>query len=137
MFTYCKMMNVDFTAWDVSNVKSMTSMFEGTDSFVGTGVSQWDVSEVQSMDFMFARTTLFNADLSAWDVEDVLSMDAMFYNTLAYTAISISDWPVTVGTSMAGLLCNVTALNPFALSTMSWATSDIDCSGNFTWGTDF
>jgi uncharacterized protein YjbI with pentapeptide repeats len=132
MFSFAKMMNADFTTWDVSNVEFFTSMFYEADMFTGAGVSQWDVSSAEEMDFMFSKTALFDADLSDWDVQDVGNMNAMFYDAMSFQALGITEWPVSSGTSMAGMICNATGINPFV--TLSWAPANSDCTGNFTWG---
>ncbi|EEU8400458.1 DUF285 domain-containing protein [Campylobacter lari] len=65
--------------WDVSNVKSMTSMFEGCENF-NQDLSSWDISKVKNMDFMFENCVNFNQDLSNWDTSKVDYMHKMFRN---------------------------------------------------------
>ena len=61
---------------DVSNIKDMSNLFEGTD-FNGD-ISQWDVSNVVDMRYMFYGCNTFNKDISAWDVSNVANMTGMF-----------------------------------------------------------
>ncbi|EAI3912586.1 BspA family leucine-rich repeat surface protein [Campylobacter lari] len=65
--------------WDVSNVKSMASMFEGCENF-NQDLSSWDISKVKNMDFMFENCVNFNQDLSNWDTSKVDYMHKMFRN---------------------------------------------------------
>ena len=53
--------------WDVSNVASMSFMFNRAKSF-NCDVSKWDVSNVTSISLMFKRAKSFNCDISKWDV---------------------------------------------------------------------
>ena len=70
--------NGDISQWDVSNVKDMRCMFDGSD-FNGD-ISQWDVSNVEDMAYMFKGSD-FNGDISQWDVSNVTDMTRMFYNS--------------------------------------------------------
>ena len=81
--------NGDISKWDVSNVKSMLSMFYHS-SFNGD-ISKWDVSNVEDMRFMFSQS-VFNKDISDWDVHNVKSMNGMF----EYSKFNkdISKWDV-------------------------------------------
>ena len=53
---------------DVSGVKDMSALFEGTD-FNGD-ISKWDVSNVENMGHMFSDSK-FNGDISKWDTSSV------------------------------------------------------------------
>ena len=70
--------NGDISQWDVSNVKDMRCMFNGSD-FNGD-ISQWDVSNVEDMAYMFKGSD-FNGDISQWDVSNVTDMTRMFDNS--------------------------------------------------------
>ena len=65
----------DISQWDVSNVKSMNSMFY--ESKFDGDISNWDVSAVKNMQEMFFRSK-FSGDLSEWDVSNVVNMRGMF-----------------------------------------------------------
>ena len=64
---------VDLNDINVSNIKDMSSLFDGTgfkNGFNGK-ISQWDVSNVTNMSYMFYRCESFNQDISGWDVSKV------------------------------------------------------------------
>lgn len=90
--------NGDISGWDVSNVRTMTSMFEGS-KFTGD-ISGWDVSNVESMYSMFSKSR-FNGDISQWDVRHVEDMRLMFFMSMFKG--DISDWDVQEDTDMESM----------------------------------
>jgi len=80
----------DISDWNVSNVKSMVSMFKNS-NFNGD-ISGWDVSNVENMSWMFGESK-FDDDISNWDVSNVKNMTCMFANSkFSGKNGSISDW---------------------------------------------
>lgn len=69
--------------WDVSNVKDMSLMFKGLETF-NEPLNNWDVSSVEVMIAMFAGAEAFNQPLDKWNVNRVRSMKGMFYGTKAF-----------------------------------------------------
>ncbi len=88
--------NGDISKWDVSNVKNMADMFNGS-TFNGD-ISGWDVRSTTNIAGMFALST-FNGDISGWDVRNVTKMGWMFYKAKAFNK-DISDWAVDKVTDM-------------------------------------
>ena len=70
----CKF-NGNISNWNVSNVKDMSEMFEG--SQFNKDISNWDVGNVENMSMMFAGSQ-FNGDISNWNVRNVENMSGMF-----------------------------------------------------------
>ena len=70
-----KKFNGDISEWDVSKVRDMSSLFMDTE-FNGD-ISEWDVSNVEEMSWMF-QDSKFNQDISMWDVSNVRLMTEMF-----------------------------------------------------------
>jgi surface protein len=84
--------NIEYTAWDVSKVKSMYLMF--WNSKFNSDISKWDTSAVTDMAKMFKNAANFNKDINtkfikkeisptkeeytAWDVSNVKDMEFMF-----------------------------------------------------------
>lgn len=69
--------------WDVSNVKDMSLMFKGLETF-NEPLNDWDVSNVENMIAMFAGAEAFNQPLDKWNVSKVRSMKGMFYGTKVF-----------------------------------------------------
>ena len=63
--------------WDVSNVKDMSSMFEGCAIF-NQPLTNWNVSKVKNMSSMFEGCTNFNQPLTKWNMSSVKDMSNMF-----------------------------------------------------------
>jgi len=83
--------NQDISSWDVSNVTSMSGMFEK--SAFNQDISNWDVNNVTDMSRMFERSA-FNQDISNWDVSNVTDMYGMFKDNSAYNQ-SLESWDVS------------------------------------------
>ena len=57
--------------------------------FAGTGdISAWDVSRVTNMNSMFYEAENFNANVSRWDVSSVTDMYDMFYSTSSLSDVN-------------------------------------------------
>lgn len=79
MFDGCKDFNCDLSDWNVSNVKTMSSMFFGCSEFK-SNLSKWEtrVSNVRNMTYMFGRCKKFKSDLSNWNVSNVIYYNYAF-----------------------------------------------------------
>ena len=81
IFSETKFKYIDISNWDVSNIKSMNSMFYLCEALKSVGdISKWDVSNVTNMRSMFGGCESFNQDISNWDVSNVTNMYFMFHN---------------------------------------------------------
>jgi surface protein len=136
---------VTYTAWDVSNITNMESMFTLARAF-NQDISSWDVSNVTTMYQMFYGATAFNQDISSWDVSNVTDMYGMFGDTSAFNQ-DISSWNVSSVTNMNGMFYYATGFNqaigfsiePFTGNTnIYWDVSSVtDMSGMFQGATAF
>ena len=73
--------NFDISSWDVSNIKSMRSMFHWCKELKSVGdISEWNVSNVTKMMSMFYKCEELKSvvDISGWDVSNVRNHDIMF-----------------------------------------------------------
>ena len=76
-----KFLDFDISKWDVAQVISMESMFEGSTNFNGD-LSKWSTGNVVNMKGMFSARnsyeyvfgTVFNGEISKWDVSKVESI---------------------------------------------------------------
>ena len=85
-----KVINIDVSKWDVSNVKNMSNMFKGCEHF-NSDLSEWDVSNVKDMRSMFYDCKDFNCDLTKWDHKlNKPKVTNMFFNCNSLE--KIPDW---------------------------------------------
>ena len=90
--------NGNISAWDVSNVTNMNSMFYRCTRFNGD-ISKWNVSKVTDMSLMFDSCESFNQDISNWDVSNVTNMNGMFFDCYVFNQ-NLSKWDVSNVTNM-------------------------------------
>ena len=85
--------NGDISEWDVSKVRDMSFMFDGS-KFNGD-ISKWDVSKVKNMSFMFddSKFTGQHGDISNWNVSNVEDMKCMFRDSNYFG--NISKWDIS------------------------------------------
>ena len=92
-----KVINIDVSKWDVSNVKNMNSMFylgAYNSISIKCDLSEWNVSNVTNMRCMFYCCSNFNSDLSKWDVSNVKNMSNMFKGCEHFNS-DLSEWDVS------------------------------------------
>ena len=97
IFEYTKFKYIDISDWDVSNMKSMRSMFYGCDELKSVGnISGWDVSNVTDMRYMFYECDELKSvgDISCWDVSSVNDMHGMFCECKSFNQ-DLSSWNVS------------------------------------------
>ena len=97
IFEETKFKHINISDWDVSNIKSMQSMFYGCEELESTGdLSNWDVSNVTNMWSMFFRCKKLESvgDISGWDVSKVINMSYMFAFCKKFNQ-DISNWDVS------------------------------------------
>ena len=117
----------DISDWNVSNVKTMRSMFYNS-KFNGD-ISDWDVSNVEIMYFMFGKSN-FDGDLSYWNVSNVKEMNYMFYYS-KFTGKNgdISGWDVSSVTNMKAMFAG----SNFDTDLSNWDVSNVEyITGMFT-----
>jgi surface protein len=103
MFSFTRAFNGDISAWDVSSVTDMNSMFSNAISFNGD-ISEWDVSSVTVMSRMFSYATSFNGDISEWDVSSVTDMNLMFSFASLFDG-DVLEWDVSSVVNMDCMFC--------------------------------
>jgi surface protein len=69
--------NVAYSAWDTSEVKYMTKMFQCAKDF-NQDIGNWNTSEVTNMESMFQEATSFNQDITRWATSEEASFSNMF-----------------------------------------------------------
>ncbi|WP_172798602.1 MULTISPECIES: BspA family leucine-rich repeat surface protein [unclassified Helicobacter] len=95
--------------WDVSNVKDMTGMFGGADSF-NQPLNSWDVGKVTDMSCMFCFTESFNQPLDKWNVSKVKNMIGMFFGAASFDQ-PLNSWNVGKVEDMSLMFCYAESFN--------------------------
>lgn len=90
MFLNCYNFNCDISKWDVSNLQNASSMFYGCEKF-NQDLSRWNVKKLTKAAAMFRGCSSFSSDLSRWDVSNVLDFKYMFEDTKVDPA-KIEKW---------------------------------------------
>ena len=95
----------------------MSHMFWGTTAFNGD-ISAWDVSNVTTLSHMFYNATSFNQDISSWDVSSVTNMTRMLDFAASFDQ-NLGNWYATIDSAsidranVPGVVGTISALNPF------------------------
>ena len=133
IFNFKRNFNQPIGNWDVSNVRSMRSMFRNA-HFFNQPVGDWNVSNVSNMESMFNQAYNFNQPIGNWDVSNVRSMDYMFYRAYDFDQ-PIGDWNVSNVTNMRSMFTSARLFNQYI---GSWNTSNVtDMNHVFRWAESF
>ena len=120
--------NGNISKWNVSNVKNMNRMFEG--SKFNQDISNWHISNVTNMRWMFAFSQ-FNGNISNWDVSNVENMSWMFYKSKFDQ--DISKWDVSNVENMESMFEN----SKFNGDISNWNVSNVKDIENMFLDSDF
>ena len=113
---------IDISYWDVSNVKSMRSMFYECDKLESVGdISKWNVSNVTDMDHMFYMCKSLNQSISDWDVSNVTDMKFMFAGCKSFNQ-DLAEWDVS---SVTDMLCMFDGCKSFNQDISGWDVSNV------------
>ena len=100
--------NQDISTWDVSNVISMSQMFE--ESAFNQDISSWDVRNLTDMYAMFKDNSAFNQSLGNWNVGNADKMGRMFEGNSAFNQ-PINNWDVSSVDEMWYMFFNASNFN--------------------------
>ena len=114
----------DISTWDVSNVISMSQMFQ--ESAFNQDISNWDVRNLNDMYAMFKDNSTFNHPLENWNVGNVDKMGRMFEGNSAFNQ-PINNWDVSNVDEMWYMFLNASNFNQ---NIGDWDVSNVkQCAG--------
>ena len=114
----------DISTWDVSNVISMSQMFQ--ESAFNQDISNWDVRNLNDMYAMFKDNSTFNHPLENWNVGNVDKMGRMFEGNSAFNQ-PINNWDVSNVDEMWYMFLNASNFNQHI---GDWDVSNVkQCAG--------
>ena len=87
--------------WDVHNVTSMCSLFDGCEYF-NQPLDKWDVSKVTNMKRMFRGCKSFNQPLNMWNTSQVTNMEHMFHEAIRFNQ-PLDQWNTCKVVTMNGM----------------------------------
>jgi|GEM_PF-2801338 len=102
-------MNANINHWDVSNVTSMSGIFDGATNF-NQPLDQWDVSNVNSLSRAFRNASSFNQNIHNWDVSNVTNMNEMFTDAENFNQ-PLNNWDVSGVNNLASIFRNASSFN--------------------------
>lgn len=101
--------NGDISSWDVSNVKSFSSMFYNCTKF-NCDISRWNPESGKEFIGMFERCYMFNQDLNNWDMRNAVDLSAMFRFCKDFNK-SIDRWELYNAKHIDEMFYNCTKFN--------------------------
>ena len=119
----------DISNWDVSNVISMSQMFE--ESAFNQDISSWDVRNLIDMYAMFKDNSVFNQPIGNWNVGNVEKMGRMFEGNSAFNQ-PINNWDVSNVDEMWYMFYNASNFNQ---SIENWDVSSVSQCVGFSYNT--
>ena len=119
----------DISNWDVSNVISMSQMFE--ESAFNQDISSWDVRNLIDMYAMFKDNSVFNQPIGNWNVGNVEKMGRMFEGNSAFNQ-PINNWDVSNVDEMWYMFYNASNFNQ---SIGNWDVSSVSQCVGFSYNT--
>ena len=96
--------NLDISSWDVRNLTNMYAMFKDNSAF-NQPIGNWNVGNAEKMGRMFEGNSAFNQPINNWDVSNVDEMWYMFYNTSNFNQ-SLGNWDVSSVSQCVGFSYN-------------------------------
>jgi len=125
MFNNCyKIIEIDLTHFDISQVTNMVSMFDGCTNLKFLNISNIDTSKVQSMGVMFRNcSSLESINLSNFNTSSNKNIGTMFQGCSSLKSIDLSNFDTSHINYMDNLFNGCTSLTSFDLS--SFDTSQV------------
>ncbi|MBW9282219.1 BspA family leucine-rich repeat surface protein [Lactococcus laudensis] len=119
-----KLQTLDTTGWNPEKVTTMNSMFYNATALnTITGTANWQTDAVTNLGYTFVGTALTNLDLSGWNTAAVTNMGYTFNNSPLVT-IDLKGWTTASITANYAMECMFQ--NTSALTNLDMRTADFD-----------
>ena len=121
MFTkLTKIISIDFSNLDTSNVEDMSSMFQGCIELTSLNLSNFDTSNVKRMENMFyGCNNLKSLDLSNFNTKSVINMNSMFFSCSSLTSVNLENFNTKSLETMENMFYNDESLTYLDLSSFN------------------
>ncbi|GAB5472079.1 MAG: hypothetical protein Mars2KO_01780 [Maribacter sp.] len=120
MFQGAEVFNQDISNWKMDNVELMSGMFQGAAKF-NQPIGSWNITKVRFILGLFEGATSFNQPLNDWDISNVDNLFGLFYDASSFNQ-PLDNWKVDNVTTMASLFYGATA---FDQDLSSWNVSQV------------
>ncbi len=117
-FSECeKLVSLDMTGFDTSEVVNMKKMFEGDTGLTNLDITTLDTSSVSDMSYMFSGcTSLETLDLSNLNTKKVSSFGSMFNGCTNLETLDLSSFDTTSATDITAMFGGCSSLTDLDLS---------------------
>ncbi len=122
MFSKSKAATINLNDVDISNIRSMSEMFDESETTSIVGYEKFDTSNIIDMSSMFAHTKLSSIDVSNYNTSKVEDMSYIFSNTSATEIKGLKNFKTNNVTNMSGMFAS-TSISSLDLS--SFDTSKV------------
>ena len=132
MFSFSNIPYLDLTPLNTSNVKSMSSMFEGGRFYPSLNLSMFDTRKVEDFNSMFRGVVVDNntLDVSHFDTSNATSFGFMFDGTNLTGNLDLSNFNTSKAIDMSNMFSSSVLLTSINLSSFD-TRSVIDMHGMF------
>lgn len=120
MFQGAEVFNQDISNWKMDNVELMSGMFQGAAKF-NQPIGSWNITKVRFILGLFEGATSFNQPINDWDISNVDNLFGLFYDASSFNQ-PLNNWKVDNVTTMASLFYGATA---FDQDLSSWNVSQV------------
>ena len=112
-----KIVSIDLSKFDSSNLEKISSMFSGCSSLKSINFLNFNTSKVKSLYFLFyGCSSLEEVDLSNLDTSMVTNMEYLFYGCSSLEKVNLSKLNTSLVTTMDRLFYGCSALEKVDLS---------------------
>ncbi len=127
MFSKTRIVTLNLSGWDTSNVENMGWMFNSCTNLTSIeGINNFETGKVTDMTQMFYGVGITTLDLSGWDTSNVEKMGWMFNGASNLANLDLSNWKFPEDFDVKGMIGDLKKLPKLnTLNLSNWDTSSI------------